>query len=331
MRHETSTEAAIDDDSDFEGPEGPGPGSPLDDVPEEEVVEAEESSAKKKPREPTSLSAEQRSAIRELYMYEFFALVACFALPLLAAYLLHTIRAQLSRPSEGLVSNYNLTIFCLVSELRVFSHMLKLVQSRTLHLQRVVHRNPYGSSAGGSSGKLNEILERLEHLEERSGDGTTAHRKESESDLAERWKQEASMIQEVRSGIQPELDALNRAVRRYEKKATLLQMQTESRFSEVDARLEDAIALAAVAAKNSTSYRSTLARLADTAMRVILFPFDAMLQILLLPVRTISALAHSTRRGEPQVKAPRPRSSKGAPGQAKHGGDRIPNTRVPKR
>ena len=139
------------------------------------------------------------------------------------------------------------------------------------------------------------------------------------------------MIQEVRSGIQPELDALNRAVRRYEKKATLLQMQTESRFSEVDARLEDAIALAAVAAKNSTSYRSTLARLADTAMRVILFPFDAMLRILLLPVRTISALAHSTRRGEHQVKAPRPRSSKGASGQAKYGGDRVPNTRVPKR
>ena len=189
MRHETSTEAAIDDDSDFGGPEGPGPGSPLDDVPEEEVVEAEESSAKKKPREPTSLSAEQRSAIRELYMYEFFALLACFALPLLAAYLLHTIRAQLSRPSEGLVSNYNLTIFCLVSELRVFSHMLKLVQSRTLHLQRVVHRNPYGSGTGGSSGKLNEIMERLERLEERSGDGTTAPRKESDSSLAERWKQ----------------------------------------------------------------------------------------------------------------------------------------------
>ena len=325
IRHETSTETAIDEDSDFEGPEERGPGSPLEDVPAEEDDEVKgESSAKKASREPTSLSAEQRSALRELYIYEFVSLLACFAFPLLAAYLLHTIRTQLSRPSEGLVSNYNLTIFCLVSELRVFSHVLKLLQSRTLHLQRVVNRNPYGSSTGVSSGKLTGILERLDQLEENSGQGEADHQKKSEWDTADRWKHEAAMIREVRSGIQPELDALNRAVRRYEKKATLLQMQTESRFSAVDARLEDAIALAAVAAKNSSSNKNTLARLADTSIRVVLFPFNAVLQVLLLPVKTVSALVYRGGRGEPQVKAPRSRNAKGSSTHARYSGDRAP-------
>lgn len=326
MRHESNTETAIEEDSDFEEPGGPG--SPLDDVPEEED-ETRESSAKKAPREPSPLSAEQRSALRELYIYEFLALVACFALPLLAAYLLHTIRAQLSRPSEGLVSNYNLTIFCLVSELRVFSHMFKLVQSRTLHLQRIVHRNPYGSGAGISSGRLNEILERLEKLEARPGEDNMAYQKNSDTEMADKWKQEAAMIREVRNGIQPELDALNRAVRRYEKKATLLQMQTESRFGTVDARLEDAIALAAAAAKNSVSHRSRLTWLADTVVRALLFPFHTALQILLLPVKMVSALVYRRSRGEPQVKAPRSRSSKMS-GQTRYNGDRVP-VRVAKR
>ena len=53
----------------------------------------------------------------------------------------------------------------------------------------------------------------------------------------------------IGDGIQPELDALNRAVRRYEKKATVLALQTEARLGAVDTRLDDAIALAAAAAK----------------------------------------------------------------------------------
>lgn len=300
-----------------------GPDSNHNDVLEEEADDKEpplpSGNARRESTMP--LSAAQKSALRGLYIYETLALMACFALPLLAAYLLHTIRAQLSRPSEGLVSNYNLTVFCLASELRVFSHMFKLLHSRTLHLRRIVRRNLYSSAATGASAvRLNEILERLETLERRLSDGE----RESQQHQMSSETKTAAMIRQVRSGMQPELDALIRAVRRYEKKATLLQLQTESRFETVDARLEDAIALAAAAAKNSVSHRNMLAWINDAAVRTLLFPFRAALQVLLLPVKMASALGYRRGNREPQVvRAPRTRGVR-VSSQSRYDGDRAP-------
>ena len=65
-------------------------------------------------------------------MHEMMALAWCFAFPALSSYLLHTIRGQLSRPSEGLVSDYNLTIFLFAAELRPISHLIGMVRARTV-------------------------------------------------------------------------------------------------------------------------------------------------------------------------------------------------------
>jgi len=56
--------------------------------------------------------------------------------------LLHAIRSQLSRPSEGLVSNFNLTIFVLAAELRPAAQVVKLIRNRSLYLHSVVHHPP---------------------------------------------------------------------------------------------------------------------------------------------------------------------------------------------
>lgn len=341
MRQESSFESAIEEDSDFEGSIGAPPPPPrsevqLGDVPEEEEGgDTSSQRPKKKPQEPSrSMSSEQRSAIRELYFFESMALVACFIFPLLAAYLLHTIRGQLSRPSEGLVSNYNLSIFCMASELRVFSHMFKLLQSRTLHLQRVVHRSPYAASPNVSASLLNDISDRLDRLENptsriRDGDGSSDGPGESSAaHTADQWKQEAALVQQVRSGIQPDLDALRRAVRRYEKKSTLLQMQVESRFGAVDARIDDSIALATSTAHSGASQRGLLMWLVDVVMTAMLLPFRAVLQILLLPLKTVSGLLQRTagRRVSPAVSpsaqpGPDPRTRS----QPRYSGDRVPS------
>ena len=83
----------------------------------EEVPEEGERAPTPSP-EPLRRLPAHEAATNELYTHEVLALLSCFLFPLLGAYLLHTIRSQLSRPSEGLVSNYNLTIFLLASELR---------------------------------------------------------------------------------------------------------------------------------------------------------------------------------------------------------------------
>ena len=61
------------------------------------------------PKASLKPSTEHARATRELRFHENVALVACFLGPLAGAWLLHTIRGALSRPAEGLVSDYNLT------------------------------------------------------------------------------------------------------------------------------------------------------------------------------------------------------------------------------
>ena len=314
------------DDSDLDADESGREGShPLEDVPEDGEV------TKTKTNRATGddkVSSKQQTALTELYIHEILALMSCLLLPLVAAYLLHTIRSQLSRPSEGLVSNYNLTIFVMVSELRVFSHMLKLVQSRTLHLRRVVENSPFPSSVDAGA-TLKELYARLERLESRSSAEEAIVQQGVVSDSA-RAKQEAAVTRDVRNAIQPELDALNRAVRRYEKKATMLQFQTESRFAAVDARLDDAIALAAAAAKNSAPNRNVILRGIESVAAIVLFPFSTVLQVLLLPLKSLVAMVSGNKRNQPPPRSSRPTRTSKVHSQSRYSGDRMP-TRVAKR
>ncbi|PHH66115.1 hypothetical protein CDD81_178 [Ophiocordyceps australis] len=336
VQHEADGDsAAVEDDSDAKAPV-PGAGATrrgLEKVPEEDEAGSDE--AEKGRAVPREATLEQQAALRELHFYEVAALVACLVLPLASAGLLHAIRAQLSRPSEGLVSNYNLTIFLLVSELRVFSHMLRLVQARTLHLQRVVHQH----SPLAASSAHDDLAGRLDRLEMLLGslDGATASPPAAAAspglDLGPGLvnglgsKQEAQVTRNVRNAISPDLDALNRALRRYEKKTTLLQLQSEARFATLDARMDDAIALAAAAAKNSLPVRSRLLRALDSLTATALLPFRAAAGLLLLPLRWSFALARRAQH-KPQSPAARPsaRSSRSAkaPVQQRLAPDRAP-------
>lgn len=271
-------------------------------------------------------TTEQQSALAELYVYEILALASCALFPLISAYLLHAIRSQLSRPSEGLVSNYNLTIFLLAAELRVFSHMFKLVQARTLHLQRAVQSGPLGLQTGtNGEEKMEQLFSRLEQLESRSvmeanPGGPTGPTK---------GKSDAALIRDVKNAIQPELDALNRAVRRYEKKATLLQFQTDSRFNGLEARLDDAIALAATAAKNSASHKNVFVWTIESLVAMILLPFTTAVRIVLLPLNTLLVFVQG-RKKNPPTKNSRSSRNGTAGAQPRYNGDRVP-IRVSKR
>ena len=84
----------------------------------------------------------RRKAHDELNQNEFRALLACFIGPLVGGWLLHLIRASLSRPSEGLVSNFNLTIFVLAAELRPAAQVVKLLRGRNEYLQSLMAHPP---------------------------------------------------------------------------------------------------------------------------------------------------------------------------------------------
>ena len=218
----------------------------------------------------------------------------CFLFPAGGAWLLHHIRSQLSRPSEGLVSNYNLTIFLLAAELRPLSHLIKLVQARTLHLQRTVNTNAhFDTSSTISSATVNDLQDRLAEIEKHIADASTkgTNGTATKSPTAE-------LVPQVRKTIQPDLDALNRAVRRYEKRATLLSLQTESRLVDLEKRLGDAITLAAAAERSSQSSRQRRASgvglffdLFDDVAALVSLPIQICWTAVTLPGRLVASLA----------------------------------------
>ena len=258
----------------------------LEEVPEEETAEPS-------PKPILRRLPAHEAATNELYTHEILALLSCFVFPLLGAYLLHTIRTQLSRPSEGLVSNYNLTIFLLASELRPMAHLVKLIQARTLHLQRIVNSNPYDTVKGRDVGDLKAVVRRLEDLEARNSIEESLQGSVQPSLTG---KQSAVLTSEVRRTLQPDLDALNRAVRRYEKRATLQAFQTDSRLQELESRLNDAISLAAAAANNSQKQRGFMGILFESVARLLVLPLQAFTVVASLPFKTITTLLNFRKK-----------------------------------
>jgi hypothetical protein len=254
----------------------------------EEVPEEGEEAPKPPPKPIRRLPAHE-AATNELYTHEVLALLSCFLFPLLGAYLLHTIRSQLSRPSEGLVSNYNLTIFLLASELRPMAHLVKLIQSRTLHLQRIVNANPYDTVDGKDTGEIQDLVRRLDDLEARNSTADPSPGN-STAEPSLNAKQSAVLTTEVRRALQPDLDALNRAVRRYEKRATLQAFQTESRLLDLEAKLNDAISLAAAAANNSQRQRGFTGIIVEWLATAVVLPLQGFAALASLPFKTITAL-----------------------------------------
>jgi hypothetical protein len=258
----------------------------LEEVPEEGEEISGRTTTQPLPKKPVRRLPAHEAATNELYTHEILALLSCFVFPVLGAYLLHTIRSQLTRPSEGLVSNYNLTIFLLASELRPMAHLVKLIQSRTLHLQRVVNSNPYDSINGKGLGDIGGLLRRLEDLEARASIAEVPEN----SELSLSGKQSQVLTTEVRRTLQPDLDALNRAVRRYEKRATLQAFQTESRLHELEARLNDAISLAAAAANNGQGQRGFTGIVVEWAATAIVLPVQAFAALAALPFKAMMAV-----------------------------------------
>jgi len=252
----------------------------------------EQPAKKRKSDQATAPSIGKREeAAAGLRKQELWALLATFVFPALAAYLLHVIRAQLSRPSMGLVSDYNLTIFLLAAEIRPCRQLVRLMASRTLHLQRAVTglEKPFASAICGK-GTISDLTSRLADLEARLSNYTilpptvTIAQKADVSDLSA----------EMRKRYEPRLESLERAVRRYEKRTTTLTMLTEQRLQNLETRLQDALSLAAVAAQHSQR-RSIFAYVLEAASAVFIWPMKIAWSLCVWPFLAVEGLYENVK------------------------------------
>ncbi|KAF1823082.1 uncharacterized protein K489DRAFT_338853, partial [Dissoconium aciculare CBS 342.82] len=186
--------------------------------------------------------ARRAKAAESLRQQELLALVATFVFPMLAAYLLHVIRAQLSRPSTNLVSDYNLSIFLLAAEIRPCRQVIRLMSSRTLHLQKIVAGGPPSAGSSKESQELQaDIIARLAELEDRLEANTLVPSTVSIAQKAD----VSDLSSDLRKRYEPRLEGLERAVRRYEKRSMTLAMAVDNRLQLLETRLQEALSLTA--------------------------------------------------------------------------------------
>jgi hypothetical protein len=223
------------------------------------------------------VSNAQKEAHEALKRAELMAFIGCFLGPLLGALLMHTIRGQLMR-AEGIVSDANLSIFLLVAEMPPIQTLIKMRTERILHLQRIVRDLPRPLMKQTDTQQLSQ---RLAELEGRLDGQPVANTNVNEVDVEK-------ISAEVRQTSQLQLDALNRAVRRYEKRQIAQSFQIEGRFQDLEARLKDALALAAAAAR--TGQRpGMIATTLSWASGTISYMFQLGWDIATYPFRTAAA------------------------------------------
>ena len=156
-----------------------------------------------------------------------------------------------------------------------------MVQARTLYLQRIVATNPHTQESGSvSPTTIHDLSARLADLE--------THVADNAPNSAPSKTPTAESIAQTRKSVQPDFDALNRAVRRYEKRATILSIQTESRLQELEKRVSDAITLAAAVERSSqTNKFSGIGAWVHWVTTMALLPIQIGQWILSLPSRLI--------------------------------------------
>ncbi|EFE44929.1 conserved hypothetical protein [Trichophyton verrucosum HKI 0517] len=185
-----------------------------------------ENSHSSPPRKASAIACQ--NAKSELHIHELSALASCFLFPVLAAYLLHSIRFKLSRPSEGLVSNYSLTLFLLAAEIRPVSHLLKMVQARTLYLQRVVECNQPRSLSDKVPGSdaIAELSNRLDELESRFS--TASLELNSVEESQSKLHPPKELVEEARKAMKSDIYTLDKLVRSQEKRYTTISAKLDA-------------------------------------------------------------------------------------------------------
>lgn len=124
-----------------------------------------------------------------------------------------------------------------------------MVQARTLYLQRVVASSVPDEDEKFDASKVQDLAKRLEELEAHVAESIAQGHADGPSTNID----PKQVVSEVRKGIQPDLEALNRAIRRYEKRTTVSDFQTDTRFQEIETQLRDTTALAADTQRNRST------------------------------------------------------------------------------
>ena len=102
------------------------------------------------------MDAAQRKARADINNSRRLAMLCCFLGPAAGGIFLSKLRDQLSRPSGGLISDFNITIFVLAAEWRPLSYLIRHIRGKTINLQSNLRFPP---------SRMEEMQEQIENLQ----------------------------------------------------------------------------------------------------------------------------------------------------------------------
>ncbi|KAK9492728.1 hypothetical protein V1508DRAFT_386688 [Lipomyces doorenjongii] len=155
-------------------------------------------------------------AAAKLAHWEILSLATCFAGPILGGFLLHYLRGSLTSESAGgLVSNFNITLFVLTACVRGALILAELVKRRTLHLTDVARAQPRS--------RVEELECQVQFLEDeiRRLEGVIG-----------------STAKEAGEILRPDVTALTRAMRRYEKNQVMQSQEFVAQIQELEKEIK---------------------------------------------------------------------------------------------
>ena len=119
---------------------------------------------------------------------------------------------------------------------------------------------------------------------------------------------------ELRRSLQPEIDAISRAMRRYEKRSTISAVQQETRMQDLESRVKDIVVLAAAAQRHADEQaKSYIIILTNWLCALVVVPVEYLQMLLSLPYRFLSSvLAMPKRYLSSLTQSKRPRQGKSA-------------------
>ena len=159
------------------------------------------------PRPPPELplDSEIETAAINRRRTELLALASCVASPLIGGYLLHCIREFLSRPSEGLVSTFNITLFVMAAELRPAMKLMEMIKQRSLHLQKIVHKDMLeGNISNNPTVVIEPLNKKIKELESVID--------ELRISVVRVQGGREEVVTGVREGVRADVEALNRII-----------------------------------------------------------------------------------------------------------------------
>ncbi|KAK9481113.1 hypothetical protein V1514DRAFT_274637 [Lipomyces japonicus] len=157
----------------------------------------------------------RKNASIKLAQWESFLLMLCFVGPVLGGYILSVLRSFLtSNSAENFVSNFNITLFVLTACIRGVLILINQVETRTKTLKELA-QTPKKS-------RITELENEVEELHQ----------------IIKTLESSVEKASSVAQAQRPDIDALTRAIKRYERNEIIKTQEFESRIEPLEIQIE---------------------------------------------------------------------------------------------